>query len=85
MKKDNFFLQIVSSNSKVSSKRIVTLAAFVLLGIAFISNLYWNFDIDPALITSMEYISIAGLGFTASEKFGKSSKPEQESNNEPTA
>jgi hypothetical protein len=55
----------------ISSKRVVTLLAFVLCAIAFISNLFWNFTIDAALFDGMMYIAIAGLGFTASEKFSK--------------
>ena len=52
-----------------SSKRVVTFLAFVLCGTAFIVNLFWGKTITPALYDGMMYIVLAGLGFTASEKF----------------
>ena len=55
----------------ISSKRVVTLLAFILCTIAFIANLFWNLDIKDSIFEGMMYIAIAGLGFTASEKFTK--------------
>jgi hypothetical protein len=55
----------------ISSKRAVTLLAFILCTIAFIANLFWNLDIKDSIFEGMMYIAIAGLGFTASEKFTK--------------
>lgn len=55
----------------ISSKRLVTFIAFVLCGIAFVANLFWNLDIKDSIFEGMMYIAIAGLGFTASEKFTK--------------
>lgn len=55
----------------ISSKRVVTLLAFVLCSIAFVSNLFWNLTVDATIFEGMMYIAIAGLGFTASEKFTK--------------
>ena len=55
----------------ISSKRIVTLLAFILCSVAFLSNLFWGLTIDEKLFEGMMYIAIAGLGFTASEKFTK--------------
>jgi hypothetical protein len=59
------------SDEGISSKRVVTLLAFILCTIAFISNLFWNLDIKDSIFEGMMYIAIAGLGFTASEKFTK--------------
>ena len=56
------------SNGTVSSKRVVTLLAFLLCAFGFVSDIYGN-KITPAVFDSMMYIVIAGLGFTASEKF----------------
>lgn len=56
------------SNGTVSSKRVVTLLAFLLCAFGFVSDIY-GFKITPAIFDSMMYIVIAGLGFTASEKF----------------
>ena len=55
----------------ISSKRVVTLLAFVLCAAGFIGNLIWNLDVKDTIYESMMYIAIAGLGFTASEKFAK--------------
>lgn len=55
----------------ISSKRVVTLLAFLLCAIAFIANLFWDFTIDENIFEGMMYIAIAGLGFTASERFSK--------------
>lgn len=58
-------------NGSVSSKRVITILAFVLCATAFISELFWGYKITPAIFDSMMYIVVAGLGFTASEKFAK--------------
>ena len=56
-------------NHSVSSKRVVTFLAFILCGVAFVSDLFFGLKIDPNTYESMMYIVVAGLGFTASEKF----------------
>ena len=61
----------------ISSKRAVTLLAFILCAIAFVANLFFNFTIDAAIFEGMMYIAIAGLGFTASEKFTKQKEPDK--------
>lgn len=53
----------------ISSKRLVTFLAFFLCSIAFIANLFFGFVVDEKLFDGMMYIVIAGIGFTASEKF----------------
>jgi hypothetical protein len=52
-----------------SSKRIVTLLAFFLCSVAFMANTFWDKTVSTELFDSMMYIVVAGLGFTASEKF----------------
>ena len=52
----------------VSSKRVITLLAFLLCAGGFIADILGH-KITPALFDSMMYIVVAGLGFTASEKF----------------
>lgn len=58
------------TNNSVSSKRVVTLLAFVLCAYGFIADIY-GYRVTPSLFESMMFIVIAGLGFTASEKFAK--------------
>ena len=57
-----------------SSKRVVTLLAFVLCAIAFLADVFWDKKISQGLYDGMMYIVIAGLGFTASEKFTSKTK-----------
>ena len=59
------------TNGSVSSKRVVTLLAFLMCSIAFMVDLLTAYKAEPHLFDSMMYIVIAGLGFTASEKFAK--------------
>jgi len=63
-----------SHNKSLSSKRVVTFLAFVLCGIAFVANLFWNYKVEPYMFDGMIYLTMAGLGFTASEKFASINK-----------
>jgi len=58
-------------NVHLSSKRVITALAFLLMCAAFISNLYWGFKIDPVIYESMKWIVMTGLGTIASENFGR--------------
>ena len=60
-------------NQTVSSKRVITLLAFLLCAGGFVSDILGH-KITPALFDSMMYIVVAGLGFTASEKFSPKDK-----------
>ena len=57
------------ANNSVSSKRVITLLAFILCGSAFIADQFIGYKVNQHLFDSMMYIVVAGLGFTASEKF----------------
>ena len=59
-----------SCDGSVSSKRVVTIAAFLLCAFGFIASIL-GYPMDTKIFDSMMYIVIAGLGFTASEKFVK--------------
>ena len=59
------------TNGSISSKRVVTFLAFLLCAMAFCIDLFTVNTVTPAIFDSMMYIVIAGLGFTASEKFAK--------------
>jgi hypothetical protein len=54
----------------VSSKRVITFLAFILCAYGFVADVY-GYKVTPALFDAMMYIVVAGLGFTASEKFAK--------------
>lgn len=53
----------------ISSKRLITLLAFIICSVAFLVDMFTVYEVKPALFDSMMYIVVAGLGFTASEKF----------------
>jgi hypothetical protein len=61
-------------DGSVSSKRVITALAFILCGVAFMCDQFTIYKVTPALFDSMMYIVIAGLGFTASEKFASKGK-----------
>jgi hypothetical protein len=61
-------------NHSLSSRRVITLLAFVLCSIAFLANLFWGFKIDQFIYESMMYIVLGGLGVIVAEKFTKKSK-----------
>ena len=52
-----------------SSKRVITFLFALLMAIAFISNLYFDYSVDKELLDSAMYIIIAGFGFSGVEKF----------------
>lgn len=63
-----------SHNGTLSSKRVVTFLAFVLCSIAFLANLFWDQDISEFMFDSMIYLTMVGIGATASEKFAPINK-----------
>ena len=65
----SFITSMLSGTTgEVSSKRVITFLAFILCAFGFVADVY-GYKVTPALFESMMYIVIAGLGFTASEKF----------------
>jgi len=65
----NFFKNMLSSEGKVSSKRFVTFICLLFMLIGYTANLFWNFTIESDLFQSLQWIVMAGLGFTAAENF----------------
>ena len=68
-------LLIDGHDGTLSSKRVVTFSAFVLCSIAFLADLFWDYNISPNVFEGMIFIAIAGLGATASEKFANRKLP----------
>ena len=62
----------------VSSKRVITLLAFILCSMAFVGDLFWDLSVKAEVFDGMIYIVIAGLGFTASEKFARRESTEED-------
>ena len=70
----DFFHRLLSDvDGQTSSKRFITLIAFVLLAIAFISNIFFEIPLQEFIFDGMMYLVAAGLGFTTLEKFSKKS------------
>jgi hypothetical protein len=56
------------TNNSISSKRVITVLAFLLCGGGYVASMC-GVHVDNKLYDSLMYIVVAGLGFTASEKF----------------
>ena len=80
--KTNFFKEFFSSGGKVSSKRVITAAAFLLYAILSLSEHFFNFTGNEFVYNNLMYIIIGGLGLTASEQFSgkKKDEPKTEAN-----
>jgi hypothetical protein len=57
--------------NNLSSKRVITFLAFILLGLGFVAEMFFEKKVNPQTYDVMMYIVLGGLGFTASEKFVK--------------
>jgi len=60
-----------------SSKRFITLIAFLMMCIAFIANIFMDIPLQQFVWDGMMYIVWAGLGFTTLEKFSRSRGTEE--------
>ncbi len=67
----NFIVKMLSGEGEnnPSSKRVITLLAFILLAIGFIAEVFYEKKLNPQTFDAIMYIVLGGLGFTASEKF----------------
>jgi hypothetical protein len=74
--------QLFSSSNKISSKRVITVLAFVMMSIGFITNLAFDWTIEQYIYDSMSYIVISGLGFTASEWLFRKASPKDKTDAE---
>jgi hypothetical protein len=69
----SFFGKMLSGegDQNPSSKRVITLLAFLLCATGFLAEMFFEKKVNPTTYEYMMYIVIGGLGFTASEKFAK--------------
>lgn len=61
-----------------SSKRFITLLAFLMMCVAFISNIFMDIPLQEFVWDGMMYIVAAGLGFTTLEKFSRNKNSSDE-------
>ena len=59
------------ADGSISSKRVITTLATVLVALAFLLNLFAGMTVDKNMYDSMMMIVIAGMGTTVVEKFAK--------------
>ncbi len=67
----NFFMNMLSSEAKVSSKRFIGFMAFVMLMASWGADTFFPYEVKDKLLEMFMYITVVGLGVTAAEKFGK--------------
>jgi len=67
-----FFKNMLSeADGKYSSKRVITFSAFILVSIAFVSNVFMDIPLKDFVFEGMLYLTAAGMGITTLEKFSK--------------
>ena len=59
------------SDGQASSKRAITVSAFVLLAVAFLCNIFLDIKLQEFVFDGMMYLVCVGLGVTVAEKFSK--------------
>lgn len=70
---------ILADDSGVpSSKRIISIVFAILIGIAFVANLFWGYAIADNILDAVMLVVIAGLGITGIEKFAPKAKKKEE-------
>jgi hypothetical protein len=60
---------VTGTDNRVSSKRVITLIAFVLCAIAFVCNIFLEIPLRDYVWEGMLYLVGAGLGFSTVEHF----------------
>ena len=60
-------------NDDVSSKRVITFMSFLCCMFAFLCNVFIAIPLEPHIFDGMLYLTGAGLGFSAFEKFSPAS------------
>jgi len=68
----NFFNSLFNDvDGQKSSKRFITVLAFFMMCIAFLSNIFMDIPLQEFVWDGMMYIVGAGLGFSTIEKFSR--------------
>jgi hypothetical protein len=60
---------LADGNGSPSSKRIISIVFAILIGVAFVANLFWGYAIADNILDAVMLVVIAGLGITGIEKF----------------
>lgn len=71
-KTKTFFEKLLSDvDGQPSSKRLVTLIAFVLISGAFITNIFIDIPLNKYMFEGMLWLTGAGIGSATVEKFSR--------------
>ncbi len=66
----DFLAKLLSDvDGQTSSKRFITLIAFLLLSTAFVCNIFFEIPLQEFVFDGMMYLVCVGLGVTVAEKF----------------
>ena len=72
-----FFCSLIADvDGHASSKRVITMLAFLCVMIAFLSNIFAEIPLQEFVFDGMLYLVGAGLGFSTFEKFSRAKKAE---------
>ena len=71
-----FLIKLLSGEGEnnPSSKRVITMLAFLLVAIGYIAEMFFGKTVNPQTFEMLMYIVLGGLGFTAAEKFTSKEK-----------
>lgn len=61
-----------------SSKRIISIVFAILIGVAFVANLFGGYQVADNILDAVMLVVIAGLGITGIEKFAPKVKKKEE-------
>lgn len=73
-------LKLVSSDSGISSKRVITLVSCLVLFVSLFLNQVLKMNVDLRFIEALEWIIMAGLTTTVAERFSKSKQINTDTN-----
>jgi hypothetical protein len=60
---------LAEGDGKLSNKRVITLLSTLMLVVAFVANLFFNYKIDDNILNAIMFVIIGGMGITGMEKF----------------
>lgn len=66
-----FLKKLASTNGGVSSKRIITIVAAIVLFVSLFLNQIFGLEVNLRFIEALEWIIMAGLTTTVAERFAK--------------
>ena len=74
-----FFAYLLSDvDNQISSKRFITVGAFILVALAFLLDLVFSITIGQPILDVVQSIVWVGLGVTTLEKFSRKGPPSEE-------